>query len=237
MQVKTTPTAMMAGSSGASGRRERETGSQTSLRWRALALTICLLVYIPLLLAASWAGVTLLRSAQAGPPAMAPAHAHMLKTIIGVYTGVLLITMVFFCLWLWRAARTVRRLGVLAQADRPGTAVMSFFIPIIWWYKPYATVRTIWQVAMNPNDWDNVAIAQSLPLWWLMWIGQWAAAVAVFGAEMVVMSADKWFLQIVAIWIFAGCGVVGAACLLAIVAQATAGLRRQLRNRIPVSTP
>lgn len=208
------------------GRRERESGSLTSLRWRTLAVTICLLVYMPVLLAAAWAGAGLLPGEDG-----IVLWSHRKVLTLQAYGVVAVMVIVFFCLWLWRAAKSVRRLGVTVSVEQPGMAVLYFFIPVAWWYKPYAIVRTIWQVAMDPADWDNVAISQALPLWWIMWILQWAAALVIIGVELLVMSADKRFLQTVGIWIFAGCGLVATLSLLAVIRQTSAGLRRQLRSR------
>jgi Domain of unknown function (DUF4328) len=231
MRVKTTPS-IVASPQG--GRRERESGSLASLRWRTALVTACLLAYVPCLLAAAWAGIMLLPGAGDAAAWGPLGQPHFLKVVLGVYGGVFLLAILGFCLWLWRAAKTVRRLGVTMSVDRPGMAVMYFFVPIAWWFKPYATVRTIWQVAMDPNDWDNVAISQTLPLWWIMWIAQWVALGAVIGIETIVMGAEKRFLETIAIWIFAGCGVVATLSLLAVILQISGGLRRQLRNRQPI---
>jgi hypothetical protein len=211
MRVKTTPSPLVSSTS--SGRRESV--SQTSLRWRTVG-------------AVAWMN----SGANVSGGRVLP---ELSRLVLEAYGVVFLLTIIFFCLWLWRAARTVRRLGVTLSHLRPSTAVTSFFVPLMWWWQPYATVRTIWQAAMDPNDWDNVAISQSLPLWWIMWIGQWVAAVAVVGIEMVVMGAEKHFLQTTAIWIFAGCGVVSALSLITVIVQASGGLRRQLRNRTPAA--
>ena len=219
MRLNTTPAVVLSQAGG-----RRESTSLTSLRWRAWVASACLLIYVPLVLLAAWAGVRLLQGA-------AQDQQRMLHTLVNFNGLVFGLTVVFFCLWLWRAAKTVRRLGITVSVESPAMAVWTFFLPILWWWKPYAVVRTLWQVAMDPNDWDNVAITQALPLWWTAWIGQWVSALAGVSVQFVVMGTDKRYLQIAAIWTFAICGTVGALSLLAIIAQTTRRLAKQLRNR------
>jgi hypothetical protein len=224
MRLKMTPATVLS-----SGRRESV--SLSSLRLRAWVVSAFLLAYVPLVLLAGWAGVVWLRD---DVPEFS-AQERMLRMVLDLYGLVFVLTVIFFCLWVWRAAKTVRRLGITVSVESPGMAVWVFFIPIVWWWKPYAVVRTLWQVAMEPNDWDNVAITQALPLWWIAWIGQWLTAIAALSIELVVMGSDKRYLQIAAIWIFAICGAVAALCLFTIIAQTTHRLGKQLRNRQPAA--
>jgi len=231
MRLKTTPHTVLSQAGG-----RRESASLASLRLRAALLVVSLLAYIPVALLAAWAASSML-PAMAQPEGKAPLadQPELLKLMPVLFGVVFLLTIIFFCCWIWRVARTVRRLGITVLVERPGSAVLVFFLPVIWWWQPYTVVRTFWQVATDPNDWDNVAISQALPLWWTAWIGQWIALLAGLGIEWAVMGPEKRFLETSAMWIFAGCGVVSALCLLAIVLQTTAGLSRQLRNRQPVS--
>lgn len=224
MRLKMTPATVLS-----SGRRE--SGSLSSLRLRAWVVSAFLLAYVPVVLLAGWAGVALLR----GSAPEFSTQQQMLRMMLNLYGLVFGLTVIFFCLWVWRAAKTVRRMGITVSVETPGMAVWVFFIPIAWWWKPYAVVRTLWQVAMEPSDWDNVAITQALPLWWTAWIGQWLSAIAGVSIEFVVMGSDKSYLQVAAIWIFAICGVVAAMSLLTIIAQTTSRLGRQLRNRQPAA--
>ena len=221
MRLKTTPATVLSQPGG-----RRESTSLSSLRWRAWVASAFLLAQVPLVLLAGWAGVALLRG-------QSPGQEQMLRTVLNCYGLVFGLTVIFFCLWVWRAAKTVRRLGITVSVESPAMAVWTFFLPILWWWKPYGVVRTLWQVAMDPNDWDNVAITQALPLWWTAWIGQWVAALAGVAAQFVVMGADRRYLQVAAIWTFVVCGMVAALSLVTILAQTTRRLAKQLRNRIP----
>jgi hypothetical protein len=231
MRVKTTPAALLTQSAG-----RRESPSLSSLRWRAFCVSVCLLVYVPAVLLGAWAGVRLLPGApDATSGFLSYDQQSLMRTALDVYGAVFFLTVIFFSLWVWRAAKTVRRMGIVVAVDTPGMAVWSFFLPVIWWWKPYAVVRALWQVAMDPDDWDNVAISQALPLWWTAWIAQWVAAIAGLGIETIVMGADKRYVEMTVIWVFAGFGIIGALSLLIVIMQTTRGLSRQLRNRQPVS--
>jgi hypothetical protein len=231
MRVKTTPAAVLSQSS-----VRRDSPSLASLRLRAYAVYGCLLAYVPATILGAWAGAAFLPGTVDGTGEyLSYDQEKFMRWALEFYGVVFLLTVIFFSLWIWRAAKTLRRMGIVTAVGSPGAAVWSFFLPVIWWWKPYAVVRTLWQVAMDPNDWDNVAITQALPLWWSAWIGQWVSAFAVFGVEWIVMGSDKRYFEIVVLWVFAALGVVAALSLLIVVMQTTRGLGRQLRNRQPAS--
>ena len=82
-------------------------------------------------------------------------------------------TVVFFCVWLYRAADNLRAFNPWSRPDySAGWAVGSFFVPFVNLLVPYRAVKEVWQKswpsdsallsAPNPPAW--------FPLWWLFWL-------------------------------------------------------------------
>lgn len=82
-------------------------------------------------------------------------------------------TIVFFCVWLYRAYANLRVFDSWRRLDHsPGFAVGSFFIPIISLFVPYRAVREVWQKS-GPRDeamFAEPVPPASFPLWWLFWL-------------------------------------------------------------------
>jgi len=82
-------------------------------------------------------------------------------------------TVVFFLMWLYRAADNVRAFDKWRRLEHsPGWAVGSFFIPFINLVVPYRAVREVWQKSGLP---DEATLAEpsppaSFPAWWTFWL-------------------------------------------------------------------
>lgn len=97
--------------------------------------------------------------------------ASSLYAIIGLVDGVLtLITIVFFAMWIHRAAANVVEAGIPGFDYTPGWAVGWFFVPIANLFKPFAAMRQIWN-ASHGEQGDRLDHANGpLALWWGCWI-------------------------------------------------------------------
>ena len=85
-------------------------------------------------------------------------------------------TVVSFLMWLHRASRNLQSLGSYNQRFSPGWAVGWWFIPIMWFFRPYQVVAEVWR-GSNPNapldvDWKRGAVSALLGWWWGLWIVQ-----------------------------------------------------------------
>lgn len=84
-----------------------------------------------------------------------------------------LVTVVFFCVWLYRASDNLRAFNPWSRPDySPGWAVGSFFIPFVNLVVPYRAVREVWQKSGTPDD---LQLAEPgpparFPVWWLFWL-------------------------------------------------------------------
>lgn len=89
--------------------------------------------------------------------------------------GILIVTAVFFCIWLVRSGRNARALGAEGMKISPGWAAGWFFIPIANLFKPYQAVKEIYQASSpdwdptSPEDWKGSSTT-IVGLWWAMWI-------------------------------------------------------------------
>lgn len=81
-----------------------------------------------------------------------------------------LITVVFFSMWIYRAAANIVAAGTVGFDYTPGWAVGWFFVPIANLFKPYAAMRQIWN-ASHGGQGDELERAEGmLAIWWGTWI-------------------------------------------------------------------
>ncbi len=96
-------------------------------------------------------------------------HREMLSAIaVGV---AFLATGVSFLVWIRGASRNAHALESRPLKYSPGWAVGCFFVPILNLYRPYQTVREIWQasrISMDPVD--TRYVPPVVGWWWCFWI-------------------------------------------------------------------
>ena len=82
-------------------------------------------------------------------------------------------TVVFFLIWLYRAADNVRAFETWRRLKHsPGWAVGSFFIPFLNLVVPYRAVKEVWQQSGPPGD-QYLSAANPpafFPVWWTFWL-------------------------------------------------------------------
>jgi uncharacterized protein DUF4328 len=84
-----------------------------------------------------------------------------------------LTTIVFFSIWLYRAANNVQRFNPSHRAEySPGWAVGSFFVPFVNLIIPYRAVKEVWQNSGLPDETLLAAPSPpaTFPVWWLFWL-------------------------------------------------------------------
>ena len=82
----------------------------------------------------------------------------------------LVILIVLFCIWIYRANHNARQLGATDMQFSPGWAVGWYFIPIAHFWKPYQAMREIWQASADPAHWQQQPRRTILPLWWTFFL-------------------------------------------------------------------
>lgn len=115
-------------------------------------------------------------------------------------------TIVFFCMWLYRASRNLVALGTPRHALEysPGWAVGSFFVPFVNLVVPYRAVRETWAKS-EPAVGDETYMSPSPPggpafmkLWWAFWLISNFASNAAF---RVSLSAETPEAMLAARWV------------------------------------
>ncbi len=93
-------------------------------------------------------------------------------TIGFVQIGLLILTAVFFCIWIYRASANLRSFGIRGLNYTPGWAVGWFFVPFANYIMPYKVTKEIWQASEPTVDqWQTVNPPPLLLSWWIFWIG------------------------------------------------------------------
>ena len=97
--------------------------------------------------------------------------ASSLYAIIGLVDVLLaLVTVVFFSMWIYRAAANVIAAGTQGFEYTAGWAIGWYFIPIANLFKPFSAMRQIWN-ASHGEQGDRLDHANGLlALWWGCWI-------------------------------------------------------------------
>jgi hypothetical protein len=84
-----------------------------------------------------------------------------------------LTTVVFFCVWLYRAHDNLRAFNNWPRLEySSGLAVGSFFIPFANLVIPYRAVREVWQKSEVPEE-TMLGLSDppaSFPIWWMFWL-------------------------------------------------------------------
>lgn len=84
-------------------------------------------------------------------------------------------TIIVWCFWVYRANSNAHALGAAGMDYTPGWSVGWWFIPIMFWFKPYNAVKETWQ-ASDPSDpsgssaWKSVAAPWFMGAWWGFWV-------------------------------------------------------------------
>ena len=86
------------------------------------------------------------------------------------YIVVWLISGVIILRWIYRANQIARAKGAEGMAFTPGWSVGWYFVPVMWFWKPYQAMKEVWQATVSPANWHSVEIPGIFPLWWALFI-------------------------------------------------------------------
>lgn len=97
--------------------------------------------------------------------------AAALYAAVGLTDALLtLVTIIFFSMWIYRAAANIVAAGTVGFDYTPGWAVGWYFIPFANLFKPFAAMRQIWN-ASHGGQGDQLEQAEGLlALWWGTWL-------------------------------------------------------------------
>ncbi len=93
---------------------------------------------------------------------------EILQTIIFVST------VIVFLVWIHRAYRNLRAFGVHNLKYSSKWAVWGFFVPILFFYRPFQVVREIWKASdpylTDESSWQNQPTPSLLKWWWALFL-------------------------------------------------------------------
>ncbi len=82
----------------------------------------------------------------------------------------MLITMICFCFWLYRADNNALSLHPNETKNTPGWSVGWYFVPVVHLYAGYQSMNEIWKVSKNPVFWKEEITPTLIKWWWFFWI-------------------------------------------------------------------
>jgi len=106
----------------------------------------------------------------------ADAAAGVLVTVGGVVSVIdLLVCIIVFLMWLYRARANLPALGVSDARWSPGWAIGWWFIPIMSLFRPYQLVKEVWQASdpMTSPGWRSNAPPVFFGWWWALYLAYW----------------------------------------------------------------
>ena len=139
-----------------------------------------------------------------------------------------IVTIVFFSMWIYRAAANIVAAGTTGFDYTAGWAVGWYFIPFANLYKPFAAMRQIWN-ASHGGQGDQLDQGEGLlTLWWTTWLISNIASNISFRLSMNPDSVEQLTLgqQIGAFAALVSLALYPAACRL--VGRITAAQRERL---------
>jgi len=86
------------------------------------------------------------------------------------YLGVMLATVIFASVWIFRASWNARELQPNGDRITPGWAVGWFFVPFLSLWKPYQAMRQCWNSTFNPAAGLNAPAPGFVFAWWMCWV-------------------------------------------------------------------
>jgi hypothetical protein len=104
--------------------------------------------------------------------------------------GFFIVVVVIFCMWTYRVAANAWSFGGNWMTASPGWSVGWYFIPFANLWKPYTSLKGVWQSSHQSAD-----VSPAMPLWWTLWIatnvlGQISFRLVMAEAEDASMVVD-----------------------------------------------
>ena len=112
-----------------------------------------------------------------------------------------------FLMWIYRASKNLKHLHVDGQRFSPLRAVLWWFVPIFWFFRPYQVMKEIWKGSFpglgtwNTASWMEAPVSPLLGWWWGLWLlGQWMGILGSLtyevGETVEEIIAGNWFILV-----------------------------------------
>ncbi|MDE2796089.1 MAG: DUF4328 domain-containing protein [Gemmatimonadota bacterium] len=81
-----------------------------------------------------------------------------------------LIGLILIFVWVYRAHHNAEQLGATGLKFSPGWSVGCYFVPVVWFWKPYQAMKEVWQASASPSGWTRQPGSVLLKCWWMCWL-------------------------------------------------------------------
>lgn len=136
-------------------------------RFLLVMLSICL-VWSILRIASDAMQLSLLSSPYTAEEGMAN---DQRQSIVAIgWSVIFYTTSIPFLRWVHRINVNCRGFGARSMLLTPGWAVGSFFIPILNFFRPYQSMKQVWQVSRDPADLQSGKGSALVGWWWALWL-------------------------------------------------------------------
>jgi Domain of unknown function (DUF4328)/GYF domain 2 len=109
--------------------------------------------------------------------------------------GIFVVSGLLFLYWLVRVRENLTHLGAAGLKYNRTWTVLSYFIPIGWFFLPLLSMREIWRASANPHSWTSADHTKLVTGWWVLAILAVIAANVAFrkgvGAETLEVYAES----------------------------------------------
>lgn len=147
---------------------------------------------------------------------------------------------VTFLIWIHRASSNLISLGILNQRFSPGWAVGWWFVPFMFWFRPYQVMKEIWKGSIPYVGWagelKGYPISGLLPVWWATFIILHVIQV-IQGRGMDSANTIGELIAFDYVAILSELVGIGAASLLFILMKTISNNQEIKRNMIVEGTP
>ncbi len=143
--------------------------------------------------------------------AEAETNAIIQNMIVFGYLAVSIVTGVAFLTWIHRANLNCRGFGARDMRFTPGWSVGYFFVPFLNLVRPYESMKEIWGVSHDPQNWKFQRGSRLLGWWWALWIISGITSQVIFHLSLAAKSIED-LKALTALSIFS-CMVGIALCL------------------------
>lgn len=115
--------------------------------------------------------------------AVGPYVAFAMIVVALLFLLVTLASLILFIFWTFRVACNVRTLGATDIPTSPTWAVLWYFIPIAFFWKPYTALRDIWAASENPQGWVWFEPPRLFTVYWTLCVIDKITGFAAYRAE------------------------------------------------------
>jgi hypothetical protein len=172
----------------------------------------------------------LLKLLERAPVPQVEADAHDARQLLlgGLRVLVFAVTVIFFCMWIYRAYDSLSLFGVQGLRFTPGWAVGYWFIPFVNLVRPVQVMQEIWRAsspqvpAEDPVAWQGERNSVAIGFYWFFYLVSSVVAMIAFRMQLdemarVVPNLENLKKATVGVMVGEVLSIVAAVLLVAII--------------------